>query len=525
MRATRMRRGGLALLVLVVFVSQAWGVSDFLRDGITCGQASKTWSVSLIATQSNVNAAVPNVAHKLPAHIMAHYVRQGGASTQIATAALANAIAAYSAGGWIQYDASMMPGLYRLDLPDAMIACGADWVVLDVMSSYGTATIVNYERIGLASAPDVNVLRWNQTSIAATPVTSNLTQISGAAVSTTTAQLGVNAVNWYGTAITATQPVVNVTRWFGYNPAATNVDVNLVNIAGSAVSTTSAQLGVNLVNWYGTPATATVADVNVEKWFGYNVAATNVDANAKTVSDKTGYSLTQTFPTNFSSFAIDASGRVDVGRWFGYNAAATATTANVTQWNGSTPNNLIAGRVDANTQATAVGLTYDLTGSVSGAVGSVTARVNANTDQWNGTAVIATQVDANAKIVGDKTGYSLTQTFPTNFSSQVISAAGSGIAATYRKNIAAQTPFPVYMRDSTNTALGKPGLTLTVTVSKDSAAFAAATGTAAEVGGAGNGGGWYTFAPSQADTNCGQCIFSVTSAGGVATGYTITTSP
>lgn len=35
-----------------------------------------------------------------------------------------------------------------------------------------------------------------------------------------------------------------------------------------------------------------------------------IDANALTVNDKTGYALTQIFPANFASFAVDPSGRI-----------------------------------------------------------------------------------------------------------------------------------------------------------------------------------------------------------------------
>lgn len=80
-----------------------------------------------------------------------------------------------------------------------------------------------------------------------------------------------------------------------------------------------------------------------------------------TNNDKTGYSLTQAFPINFSSLAIDSSGRMDLGKWVG-----------------NAPNALISGRVDS-----------------------------------------------NAQVVGDKTGYSLTQSFPTNFSSLAITAGGA----------------------------------------------------------------------------------------------------
>jgi len=42
-------------------------------------------------------------------------------------------------------------------------------------------------------------------------------------------------------------------------------------------------------------------------------ASNFIKANAETVSDKTGYSLTQTFPTNFSALSITGGGAVTVG--------------------------------------------------------------------------------------------------------------------------------------------------------------------------------------------------------------------
>lgn len=47
------------------------------------------------------------------------------------------------------------------------------------------------------------------------------------------------------------------------------------------------------------------------------------------VSDKTGYSLTQTFPTNFSSLSIDGSGRVDLAKIAGTSQTARDIGANV----------------------------------------------------------------------------------------------------------------------------------------------------------------------------------------------------
>lgn len=68
-------------------------------------------------------------------------------------------------------------------------------------------------------------------------IESNVTQIAGSAVSTSTAQLGVNVVNFGGSAGAF---------------AAGRPEVNASHIAGSAVSTSAAQIGVNVVNAGGT---------------------------------------------------------------------------------------------------------------------------------------------------------------------------------------------------------------------------------------------------------------------------------
>ena len=91
-----------------------------------------------------------------------------------------------------------------------------------------------------------------------------------------------------------------------------------------------------------------------------------------TNNDKTGYSLTQAFPTNFSSLAITAGGAVTAG------TVSDKTGYSLTQ---SFPANFASMAITAG--------------------GAVTA----------GT-------------VSDKTGYSLTQGFPSNFASLVISAGG-----------------------------------------------------------------------------------------------------
>ncbi len=267
----------LALALVLVCVANAYAASDFIYGGVNCGQTSRMLNLVLRLTTDNTEST-----GVLASQVTANYWRQGGSRVSISTTTLANAAVAYSSGGFVEVDGTNMKGLYRFDLPDAALACGSDWVTFNVVRVYGSATYVYYERLGLASAPDVNVIRWNQTSILATPVTANVTQ-------------------WSGNNVAATQVDANVTRWNGNNVAATQVDANLIKISGSNVSTSSAQLGVNAVNiagqaaaldannllkvdgedWSGTPNIATRVDANARFWNGTAVIATNVDANVQ----------------------------------------------------------------------------------------------------------------------------------------------------------------------------------------------------------------------------------------------------
>ena len=109
----------------------------------------------------------------------------------------------------------------------------------------------------------------------------NLVNIAGAAVSTSTAQLGVNAVNWAGGAIPA--------------PSITGTPkVDLVDIGGVAISATTAQLGVNVVNWnntvVATPNTAGVPLMDLVRINGGLTSGNNATLSLKqlNVTNSTG---------------------------------------------------------------------------------------------------------------------------------------------------------------------------------------------------------------------------------------------
>jgi hypothetical protein len=131
----------------------------------------------------------------------------------------------------------------------------------------------------------------------------------------------------------------------------------------------------------GTAQTARDVGASVLLSSGTGTGQVSLSSGTVTVgtnNDKTGYSLTQTFPSNFASLAITVGGAVTAG------TVSDKTGYSLTQ---AFPTNFSS---------------LAITGG-----GAVTA----------GT-------------VSDKTGYSLTQSFPTNFSSLAITAGGAVTAGT-----------------------------------------------------------------------------------------------
>lgn len=97
-------------------------------------------SVTLYFNLQDETTTAP-VVGKVAADIVGSYWRQGGLRTAITMTNLAAVDSAYSAGGMKEVDAANMPGLYRVDVPDAALAVGADWVVFS-FNETGSISVV-----------------------------------------------------------------------------------------------------------------------------------------------------------------------------------------------------------------------------------------------------------------------------------------------------------------------------------------------------------------------------------------------
>ncbi len=160
--------------------------------------------------------------------------------------------------------------------------------VTAVNANIGTTQPVNYTGTGASAL-----------------VKSDMVDIAGAAVSATSAQIGVNVVNWNNTVVatpaTAGIPDVNAkninnvstssvttisanvgtTQPVNYTGtgASALVKSDVIDIAGVAVSSSSAQLGVNVVNWNGSAVTKdanNAPNVSAKYWAGTAIVATSI---------------------------------------------------------------------------------------------------------------------------------------------------------------------------------------------------------------------------------------------------------
>lgn len=104
------------------------------------GSADVTLYVFVPDSASTTGAGKTGIAHNA-AGLVASYVRPLGSRTAI-TLATQTVTGAHSDGGWVEVDATNMPGVYRLDLPDAVCASGVNSVVVFLHGASGMAPVV-----------------------------------------------------------------------------------------------------------------------------------------------------------------------------------------------------------------------------------------------------------------------------------------------------------------------------------------------------------------------------------------------
>lgn len=224
--------------------------------------------------------------------------------------------------------------------------------LVDVLTTYTGNTVQtgdSFARIGAAGAGLTNIDLPNQTMDITGSLSGSVGSVTGAVGSVTTVSSGAISEASFATTAGTFAPLFIVDR-------------------GTAQSATGTTLVLR--------AAAAFADTEL-------VGATIVIRSATTGAGQsriiTAY-VSATDTATVDAWTTTPTGTILYDVFGTAKGSAGTNPVNVTQWNGTAPSNLIAGRVDANTQATSATLVFDQTGNVSGSVGSVTGLTAANLD-------------------------------------------------------------------------------------------------------------------------------------------------
>lgn len=296
---------------------------------------------------------------KVYTDVTGSYWRQGGVRVAITMATLGSVNASYSSGGFVEVDATNQPGVYRFDVPDAALATGADWVVLSLKVS--TAFVQNFMfALETKGAADLN-------DIAATAIVSSgaITTSSGA-VSNVTATATVNglaagvitATSIASDAITAAKIADGAIDTATFATGTTIPRCTLVDTLTTYTSNTPqtgdsfARIGSNGVGLTAVALTGTQTFNNTGTWTGNLVG---------TVSTVTTLTNLPSIPSGWLTTSGIAANALD-SVWSTSARVLTAGTNIVLPSNGL-----------SSVSAWTVAITGNITGNLSGTVGTVNA--------------------------------------------------------------------------------------------------------------------------------------------------------
>jgi len=258
--------------------------------------------------------------------------------------------------GFVEIDATNLPGVYSITVPFGAFASGASTCVVMIKGTGIAPVTMEYQLVAFDPELGTNL------GLSALPTASPAT--AGGLLTVGTGNGQINSTS-------------------GVVPA------NTTQLAGQTVTASAG------VTFPSSVSSLTAANVWSEPINAYNTSGQAGNYVNKLVS----------FPSNFSSLAITAGGIVSANATQLGGQAVTAASGVTFPSSVASPTNITA--------ATGVQLAaVTHTGAVIPTVSTVTNRVTANTDQWNGVAVTGMPMPTYTQ----PTGF-LTATFPTTVAS------------------------------------------------------------------------------------------------------------
>lgn len=275
---------------------------------IVKGKTSKSVDIFIRDTSVTTGAGLTGLVYN-SGSLTAYYHRAGSAATAITLATLASATAAWSSGGFIAVDGTNMPGVYRLDLPDAVLASGVDEVVVMLKGATNMEPVVleiqlvsfdpnDSVRAGLTALPNAAAAASGGLFIRGTG--------AGAINQDANGRIDVNLVAVGADAASAT-------NLKSYTNGTTPAPVNVTQYGGSAGTFAGGRPEVNTTHFSGTAATSSggIPSVNTTQWRGVqpnNLASGRVDTTVGAMqADVVTASAVATDAIGASELAADAA--------------------------------------------------------------------------------------------------------------------------------------------------------------------------------------------------------------------------
>jgi hypothetical protein len=474
------------------------------------GDTSNILQIFIQDSSSTVGAGLTGLTNATSG--LTAYYHKDTDTTATAMSLVTMTVGTFTSLGFKEIDSTNMPGWYQLCPPDAALSTSGtpksvgihlkgatNMAPLAIEIQLVSIDVQDTVRAGLTALP--NVASGSAGAIPTTGTGSNQISVSSGLVALQAAQkVDVDTIK--------TNPVVNAgTVTFPTNATLAST-TNITSITGNITG--------NLSGSVGSVTTAITLPSIPANWItaaGINAAALNgkgdwLLSSSYTVPPTTAQIATGVWTTTTAS---DFTTALSVGKSVmnGVALGTGLTVANLT--NAPTAGDLTATmKTSVTTAATAATPTA---AAVTAAV-SVTGDLSATMKTSVTTAATAATPTAAAVTAGvtvttnnDKTGYSLTQAFPANFSALSIDGGGNAATTSNVKKNAAQSAFAFVMTDATTHA-PKTSLAVTATRSIDGAAFGACANAVVEVS-----GGWYTIALAAADVNGNDIALRFTAAG------------
>jgi hypothetical protein len=271
---------------------------------IKAGSTSQTIDIFVLDSSSTIGAGLTGLVFNTAG--LTCYFRKGalGTPTAVTLATLALVTTAWATGGFIAVDATNMPGVYRLDIPNAVIDT-AGMVTMYLRGATNMAPVVlelevvavdiyDTIRLGLTALPNTACttnasLITSGTGTAQLSVASGLVTLAGVThtgaviptVTTVTNRVSANTDQWNAVAVTG-MPMPTYTQPSGFLAATFPATIaSTTNITAGTIGTVSGNVNGNVAGSVGSVTNdVTVGTINANVITAASIATGAIDADA-----------------------------------------------------------------------------------------------------------------------------------------------------------------------------------------------------------------------------------------------------